>query len=69
MSLLLGYKYSEPPKHGRCGFLGLLHLDVFRQRLSREYGSSPAIGESGCSPKWLYILIHIYIYTFKPHIL
>lgn len=24
----------------RCGFLGLLHMDVFRQRLEQEYGTS-----------------------------
>lgn len=27
----------------RCGFLGMLHLDVFRQRLFDEYDVSPII--------------------------
>ena len=27
-------------KNVRCGFLGLLHLDVFRQRLTSEYGAT-----------------------------
>lgn len=27
----------------RCGFLGLLHMDVFKQRLEQEYGISPIV--------------------------
>lgn len=47
----------------RCGFLGLLHLDIFQERLSREYGleimlTTPSVAYKIITTKGNEIIIH-----------
>jgi len=43
-SVAVSYESSAALGSGfRCGFLGMLHLDVFRQMLIDEYGMSAII--------------------------
>eukprot|EP00803_Ostreobium_quekettii_P002159 evm.model.scf_67.1 EVM.evm.TU.scf_67.1 scf_67:878-3586(+) len=38
----------------RCGFLGMLHMDVFRQRLEQEYGANVLV----TSPTVPFVIVH-----------
>lgn len=61
-SLALGMGY-------RCGFLGMLHMDVFLQRLQQEYGTEvlatpPTVPYKGKPPPIRLLLIFLILQLF-----